>query len=220
MEEKRLSIPGQKNYEYAYEQAYQLAGEQLARIEDLEQHCHKSDARYQVTDSRKVITVKFLNQSYQIILPDIDVSLVGGQEEVPIREKVLILHYFNLAKGTPMANRLITFRELPEGTVYAPTFAKRTVRPIMNYFNQEPDLLVEVAKKFGGYQVEYGDVAVAINAFSRVPVTIVLWRGDEEFAPQGNILFDASITDYLSTEDITVLCETLAWRLVRSLKRG
>jgi len=51
-----------------------------------------------------------------------------------------------------------------------------------------------------------------------VPVTIVLWQGDDEFAPQGSIMFDAAICDYLSTEDITVLCETITWRLVNFLR--
>ena len=136
-------------------------------------------------------------------------------EEVPIRDKVLILHYFNTSRGTQPAGRLIAFKELPEGIVYAPTFDKRTIKPLLNYFGREPHLLLDAAKKFGGCQVEHGDVAVTINAFSRVPITIVLWRGDGEFAPEGNILFDASITDYLATEDITRLCENITWRLIR-----
>ena len=67
---------------------------------------------------------------------------------------------------------------------------------------------------------DYGDVAVTVNAFSRVPITFILWRGDEEFLPEGNIIFDSTISDYLSTEDINMLCETMAWRLVRLLTAG
>ena len=36
--------------------------------------------------------------------------------------------------------------------------------------------------------------------------------------PKGSIIFDSNVSDYLSTEDINVLCETIAWRLVRQLK--
>jgi len=56
---------------------------------------------------------------------------------------------------------------------------------------------------------------VTINAFAHVPITLVLWKGDEELAPNGNILFDANISDYLSTEDVTVLTETIIWKLVK-----
>ena len=72
----------------------------------------------------------------------------------------------------------------------------------------------------GGCKADYGDAAVTINGFKMVPVTIVLWRGDEEFPPRGNILFDSTIPEYLSTEDITVLCDAIIWRLVRFLKEG
>ena len=53
------------------------------------------------------------------------------------------------------------------------------------------------------------------------PVTIIMWRGDEEFASRGNILFDAAISDYLSTYDATVLCESITWKSVKlSRERG
>ena len=218
MESKRLPLPGQRNYESAYELAYKLACEQLAKIDDIEQQCRKSGAQYQVAGSKKTIIIQYLNQSYLITLPDIEISLVDSAEQVPIRDRLLILHYFTSAKGTPAANRLITFRELPEGKVYSPTFSKRTIKPIVDQFGQEPHLLIDAGEKLGGHKADYGDMAVTINAFSRVPITIILWRGDDELAPQGNVVFDAAISDYLPTEDITVLCETLTWRLVRYLR--
>ncbi|MFC2017482.1 DUF3786 domain-containing protein [Chloroflexota bacterium] len=218
MENRYLSLPNQKSYEYAYELAYKLAGEQLTKIDDIEQQCRKSGAHYQVIDSKKTGTIQYLNQSYLITLPDIEISLVDSEEEVPIRDKVLVLHYFTLAKGTPLANKLITFRELPGGNTYFPTFSQRTIKPILTHFDKEPHLLVEAAERLGGYKADYGDVAVTINAFSRVPITIVLWQGDDEFTPQGGMMFDATISDYLPTEDITVLCETITWRLVRYLR--
>jgi len=209
-----LPLPTQKNYEYAHE----LACEQLAKIDDVEQQCHKSGAQYRVIDSQKEIIIKYLNQSYLITLPDIEISLMDSAEKVPMRDKVLMLHYFTLAKGTPTTDRLITFRELPEGSIYSPTFSKRTIKPLLDHFGKEPHLLIEAGEKLGGHKVDYGDTAVTINAFSRVPITIILWRGDDEFAPQGNIVFDATISDYLATEDITVLCEIITWRLIRSLR--
>ncbi|MFC2005482.1 DUF3786 domain-containing protein [Chloroflexota bacterium] len=218
MESKHLLLPEQKNYECANELAYKLACEKLVKIDDIEQQCLKSGAQYQVIDSKKQIVIQYLNQSYVITFPDIEISSAGSATGVPVRDRVLILHYLISAKGTPTANKLITFRELPEGKIYHPTFAKRTSQPILNYFGKEPNILVAAGEKLGGCKVDYGDMAVTISAFSRVPITIILWLGDEEFTPQGNVLFDASISDYLSTEDITVLCETITWRLINYLK--
>ncbi len=215
MENQSLPLPHQKNYEYANDLAYTFACEQLVKIDDVEQQCRNSGAQYRVIDSKKEIIIRYLNQSYLITLPGIKISLIDDGERVPVRDKVLILHYFITAKGTPTANKLIAFKELPEGKVYSPTFFKRTINPILDHFGKEPRLLVDIAEKLGGHKVDYGDTAVTIEAFSRVPITIILWRGDDEFAPQGTITFDATISDYLSTEDITVLCEAITWRLIR-----
>lgn len=214
MENKNSASPTEGSY-HGYELAYKLAVEQLTRIDDIEQQCRQSGARYVEIDSQPVIIVDYLNQSYQVTLPQVDITLVDSQEEVPIRDKVLILHYLTLARGTPIANKMITFKELPEGANYFPTFSKRTIEPLLDHFGQEPQRLVDAAAKLGGYKADYGDVAVTINAFRYVPITLVLWEGDEEFAPAGSIIFDASISDYLSAEDITTLCETITWKLVK-----
>ncbi len=212
-----MTLPGQKDYEHGYELAYKLACEQLARVDDIEQQCRKVDAQCRVIDSKKVI-IEYLNQSYLITLPEVEISLMDGGEKVPIKDKILILHYLTSAKGTPLANKSITYKELPGGANYSPTFYKRTIKPLLGYFGKAPHLLVAAAEKLGGYKADYGDVAVTINAFSRVPITIVLWLGDDEFAPEGSIMFDSATSDYLSTEDITVLCETITWRLINYLR--
>jgi hypothetical protein len=217
MESKHISVPEQKNYEQAGLLAYKLAREKLAGITDIEEQCRRSGARHQVVDSQNTITLPYLNQSYQITFPDGDISFLDGAGEVPTRDGLLILHYFNSAKGTPASGKLIAFKELPEGGVYSPTFSNRTINPLVKNFGEEPARLLEVGRKLGGYAADYGDTAVTIDAFSRVSITIVLWQGDDEFAAEGNILFDATVSDYLATEDVTVLCEIITWRLIRFL---
>ena len=206
--------------EYGYELAYKLACEQLANIDDIEQQCLKSGAQCQIIDSKRVIITEYLNQSYQISFPDIEFSLMGSEEAILLRDKILIVHYLSQARGTPLTNKIISYKELPEGSNYFPTFSIRAIKPILDHFGKELEQLVDVAAKLGGYKVDYGDVAVTINAFPRVPITFVLWKGDEEFPAEGNILFDSTITDYLSIEDINVLCEAIAWRLVRLKAAG
>ena len=220
MESRYFSLPNQRNYEYGHELAYKLACEQLTQLDNIDQQYLRSGARCQVIDSQKTIILEYLNKSYQITLPDIGISLIDSEQEVPIRDKILILHYFTQAKGTPITNKIIAFKELPKGANYFPVFSKRAIKPLLDHFGREPERLIDAAEKLGGHRVDYGDVAVTINAFSYVPITLVLWRGDEEFAPEGNILFDSTISDYLSTEDINVLCETIAWRLVKYLKES
>ena len=210
-----VKLPTNDNDEYGYGLAYKIASEQLASINDIKNHCLKSDAQYHLKGSTGIITVDFLNRTYRISLPEIDISLSDSKEEVPIREKLLILHYIIQSKGTPLSNKAITYKDIPEGVSYFRTFSKRAIEPMVKHFGSEPDKLPEVAKLLNGFRVEYGDIAITVNAFSRIPITYVLWHSDEEFPSAGNIMFDRNITDYLTVDDINVLCEITAWRLVK-----
>ena len=218
IDNKALMSTETKNDEYGYGLAYRLAREQLAATADIAQQCLKSGAEY--IESGRTISVEYLNQIYHVVLPDAEISVRDSQEAVPLRDKILILHYLTLAKGTPLTNKLIAYKELPGGATYSPTFSKRAIKPLVDYFGKEPHWLIDAAAKLGGHKVDYGDVAVTINAFSYVPITLVLWQGDEEFAPEGSIMFDSTISDYLTNDDIHTLCENIAWKLVRLLKTG
>lgn len=202
----------------AHELAYKIAREQLAGITDTGQQCRQSGGRY-LTEENSVL-IDHLNRSYRISIPDGEVSLAESEEAVPVRDKILILHYFIRARGTPLSGNIITYKELNEGINYYPTFFKRAIEPVVTNFKDEPEKLLEIAKTLGGRRSDYGDTAVTIDAFPYVPLTIVLWQGDREFPPDGNIMFDSTIPDYLPTEDITIVCEMIAWKLVRLLKTG
>jgi hypothetical protein len=200
--------------EQSFGLSYKLAREQLSKIGDIQEQCRKSGARY-VRPNK--IVIDYLNQPYHITLPDIEISLKDSNVEVPLKDKILILHYFTSGKDTQATGMLITYKQLPGGISYFPAFYKRAINPFVKHFGKNPELLIKAVAKLGGRKADYGDVSMTINAFSHVPITLVLWRGDEELAPNGNILFDANISDYLPTEDVTVLTETIIWKLVKDV---
>lgn len=199
----------------AHDLAYKLAREQLAAIADVQAQCRNSGAV--CIPDRKAIVLNHLGRSYKIDFPGGEVHLSDSGEPVPVRDKILILHYLVRAKGTPLTGNAITYKELQEGINYYPTFFKRAIDPIVSNFKDKPERLIELASKLGGSKTDYGDIAVTIEAFPRVPLTIVLWLGDGEFPADGNIMFDSTIPDYLPTEDITILCEIIAWKLVKMI---
>jgi hypothetical protein len=215
---RNLTAPEQKVREYAHELAYRLACERLAGIDNIEQQCRRSGTKY--LPEKKSASINYLNREYHIYAPDGSISFADGKGDVPIKDKILILDYFTRAKGTPLTGNLITYKELHDGINYFSVFASRTINHIVSYFGERPERLPECAAIFGGRKAEPGDVSVTIDAFPRVPITIVIWRGDSEFAPEGSILFDSTVADYLSNDDIHTLCENITWSLIRFLKSG
>ena len=59
-------------------------------------------------------------------------------------------------------------------------------------------------EKLGGRKEKYGHASVTLNVFELVPVTYIVWEGDDEIASSATILFDDSITSYLPGEDIVL----------------
>jgi hypothetical protein len=199
-------------WERGFELSFKLACQALTKISDIQDQCRRSSAKYLGPNK---IAIDYLGQIYHIILPEVKIVSADSGAEASLRDRILILHYFTLAKGTPPTGKLITYKQVPGGINYFPAFSQRAISPLVRRFGKNPELLQKAAARLAGREAAYGDTAVTIAAFPRVPITLVLWRGDEELAPNGNILFDANISDYLSTEDIAVLSETIVWKLVK-----
>jgi hypothetical protein len=89
---------------------------------------------------------------------------------------------------------------------------------LLSTFGRDLGLYLEVAARLGGEPQELGDAAARFLAFPLVPVTHVLWRGDEEFPPEANILFDETIAQHLPTEDIAALAGASVYRLMAAAR--
>jgi hypothetical protein len=215
-ERKQLIVPQIKGYDRAYELSFQIACETLRNTVNLEEQCGRAGARLRIEGAQRAVLLAYLGREHVITLPDACINTVDGGLPAALRDKLLILHYFNTARGTPPSGRAVTFRELPAGPVYFPTYTKRAIKPIADAFGKDPQRLVAAGARLGGRKGVTGDASVVIDAFPRVSITYVLWGGDEELPPQGNILYDANLPDYLPTEDITVLTESITWKMVRS----
>ena len=199
---------------YNLSDALTIAEKEFAAA-DIARQCQRSGALC----SPQIITLNYLNEIYRINIPSAEVAFVDSKQPVPLREKILILHYFTQAKGTSLTGKQIPFRDLRGGLVYYPTFIKRTIEPLSNFFGKDPALLIGVGKILGARPGEIGDASLIIDAFARVPINIILWQGDDELKAEVNILFDANILDYLTSEDVTIVCETITWRLINYAKK-
>ena len=74
-------------------------------------------------------------------------------------------------------------------------------------------MLIEAAKLLGGYEVDYGECSIRVHSLPLVPVTVVLWVESPEFSASANMLFDATISHYLTTEQVAMLSQLTSKRL-------
>jgi len=162
------------------------------------------------------IAIDFLGEHYKVEYPSGNfVSVPISEGELPLATQILILHY--LANPTEIleTGKFISFKELPGGAMYIKPFTGRAIDPLIRIFGSNPERLLEVATSIGGTSNGHGDVGVTFRAFPRVPVTLILWRSDDEFPASGNILFDSSAPLILPTEDYAVLASSVVFGFKR-----
>ncbi|MCK4244680.1 MAG: DUF3786 domain-containing protein [Candidatus Omnitrophica bacterium] len=173
------------------------------------------------TLNKERIKIDYLNQEYSIHLPEVEISYIGNKEkEISPREKIIILHYLNRSKGTQLSDKLIDFRKIPGGNLYYSVFENRVHKPFLKVFGKTPSLLLEASLTLKGTKADFGDSSVRILAFPKVPITFIIYREDEEFPPAGKVLFDSSVYDYLTTEDIVFVCEDAVGKLIKNRNKN
>jgi len=175
---------------------------------------NRTGAQHFVEDGQEGLIIPYFGQARRITWPAVAVTPASGAGEISLPEQILILHYLLNASGEPLTGQTIDFRQVPEGGFYWSAFVSRAKKPLLETFGHDLDLYVKAAAGLGGEALPLGDAAARFLAFPRVPITHVLWRGDEEFAPEATILFDETIPRYLPTEDIAALSGASVYRLM------
>jgi hypothetical protein len=162
-------------------------------------------------------TVPFLGQKYLVSYPDGAVT-TSEHTEAPIITAILLLHYLVQATGVAPSGQWISFKELQGGSIYIEPFQHRAIIPFVKNFGASPEKFSLAAEKLGGEKSRHGDIAYIIPALPRVPLLYILWEGDDEFPPNGNILFDGYANAYLHTEDFAFIGGMMVAALLGALK--
>lgn len=205
-----------ENLKNAHRLAYEKACAQLALKNNPEEIAGNCSVDFDKNGN--VFIVKYLNETYSVGYPDGKVNFLGREDEVPIAVKIVILHYLLTATGMPLSGQIISFKEVPGGMIYLEPFQGRVLGGLVAIFGKNAGLLETCAEKIGGRKEKFGDIAVTLDILPSLPVTYVLWEGDEEIEPKGTVLFDSSAASYLPTEDLVVAAAAGASLLNKTAK--
>jgi hypothetical protein len=195
-----------------YAAAYRLAAEQLGR-ESFARIAARSGF---ATEGGTTFRVPFLDRTFLVDYPGFAFRAAEGADAPApaLPEQVLILHYMSGGEALPPSGAWVAYREIPGATFYFGAFVKRALDPLKKVFGAQPGDLAAPATKLGGTPLGEGDASFRFQLLPRVPVQVIVWQGDAEFAAEASILFDRSIEGFLSPEDIAWLAGMLVYRLI------
>lgn len=160
----------------------------------------------------------FFGTLHQVTWPRAEARRAADGGEADVATRLLLLHYLLTADGTPMADRWIAFRNLPGGLGYDAAFQARANIRLSKAFGLDAAAFEAAALAMKGERLNFGDISFLFRALPRVWLAVVLYLADDEFPASANVLFDASASHYLPTEDLAVLGGLLAGRLLRAAR--
>jgi hypothetical protein len=160
--------------------------------------------------------IPFFGQLYRVQWPEGTVWRAADRQRADIVTHILLLHYLARADGTPMASKWIAFRSLPGGLGYEAAFEGRANQRLAREFGSNQSAFVAAARALGGESLTFGDASFLFRTLPHLWLATILYLADDEFPASAQVLFDASASHYLPTEDIAVLGGLLASRLIKA----
>lgn len=117
--------------------------------------------------------------------------------------RLAVLWYMSNAKDIPPTGRLIRPVDVKGGHRFSAGTHVLPVAVIAEKFGRDRDGFISKGREYGAEVVTgFGDACIRFFPLPRVPVTMILWLEDEEFASQVDIFFDSTCEFQIVLSDI------------------
>lgn len=199
-------------WEESLEPKIEKARQELRRL-DPERIALDANTLYDQSEpGRGHLRLRYFGEPRTITWPDLVVYDAEGKICSNLVQAALLEHLV-LADGTPLADRWVSLRELPNGAFYERAFQGYSGSRLMRTFKNDLEGFREAAGQLSGEPLSIGDAAYRFWVLPRIPVAVVYWAGDEEFPASARVLFDATACNYHNLEILAHLgskvCEDL-----------
>ncbi len=114
--------------------------------------------------------------------------------------RLSILRYLVNAKEITLTHKLVRPEDLKGGNIYSKGTHVLPLDRITDKYGSDTEGYLKRGMEVGSEVLNYGDASLSLFPFPRVPVTIIIWTGDEEFSPRSDLLFDSTCELHLPVD--------------------
>lgn len=107
------------------------------------------------------------------------------------------LWYLTGAKDIPLSGELVGPMNLRGGQLFFRGTHVLPLDKLADKYGKDTAGFLSKGKGLCGEELSYGDASVRLFPFPRVPVTIILWKEDDEFPARADLLFDTTCMHHL-----------------------
>ncbi|HMK35217.1 MAG TPA: DUF3786 domain-containing protein [Desulfomonilaceae bacterium] len=200
-------LPKQDNYEQALKMGLEIFDRR-----DPGRVAQKAGATY----AGRSVIIPHLDREIVLNVDTHRFSIKQTDEEAPIWMAILVIHYLNNAEGRQPTGKLKHFREFKDGHFYEPAFNRRTKEILASVFGNDAEAMLTAGRRLQGKKLQTGDAAIELSYFPCLPITCILWKGDDEFPPEASVLFDETADLFFSAEDMAVAGQMAVLELLKA----
>ena len=173
--------------------------------------------RFQLEHDADWLYLRYLGQPLKISRRTGEI-LFADREEVPgFNTAMTAYNMFYYAKEHPVAaGELVPFRQVKRVYPFERAYQKQILEPFTRTFSGHVKELQEACEKLGGTRLPQGDAGYRIPVYPYFDIAVLFWDKDDEFEAQGNMLFDANITDFVHEEDVVCIAADVVQYLTQA----
>lgn len=137
--------------------------------------------------------------------------LAGGhwrELDDPLTELIILLYFSSMHAFLPLRKDLIGPGDLKEAHYFTGEHVL-PLAPVLERYGNDLQGFRRAAAYLEGQALDMADAAYRLYPFPRVPLTYLLWAGDEEFGPRFSVLFDRSIEEVFAAAAIWTLVKVV-----------
>lgn len=153
-----------------------------------------------------VLEIASLGKRYHLSLPEYSCN-----PKIAPWHHLVLLHYLDLADGTPASSQLCTFGALKSGLIRGTKFDHTSARVLSQLLDGLSLAQIrEICAAMGGKEIlTNADFAAVLPFFPRLPLTLQVWFADEDFPVSGKLLLDQIADHYITIEDAVTVGEVI-----------
>ena len=130
--------------------------------------------------------------------------------------ELTLLHCLHLADGFPLLDRPLSFGSMKDGAVRGGSFDRRCEGLLGRLAALPEEEIERRCARLGGRRIAgSADIHMVFELLPCCPLTLKLWKADEDLPASGRLLADGSIDHCLTVEDAVMLGGYIADTLLK-----
>ncbi len=165
--------------------------------------CKRASVSFNATSG--LYTVRSYDMDFAVSVKDKSISSLSPHGDILLTRlgdffRLSLPWYLVDAKEIPCIGRLTKIEDIKDGLIFSRGSHTLPLGRLAAKYGNDREGFIKRGKDLGGEALEYGDASLRLLPFPRMPVTLILWLGDEEFPPRADLMLDSTCDFHLATD--------------------